>query len=106
MINEICALIPILDKLNLNQVKNSDKYKVLKTKENKCDNFQNNLTINDRIEIGSIAINFHKMSPNYRWNIKSDFYNLKPSQKMIINYVLKQKDKNYSMFPLVEILSK
>jgi len=46
------------------------------------------------------------MSPNYRWNIKSDFYNLKPSQKMIINYVLKQKDKNYSMFPLVEILSK
>jgi len=39
MINEICALIPILDKLNLNQVKNSDKYKVLKTKENKCDNF-------------------------------------------------------------------
>jgi hypothetical protein len=100
----IAVLAIGLHKLDEGKGLNRDQYPVL---DNECTNpetWWDILSFNQKMDVGSVAIHFNKMSGNYRWNTESKFCDIKKSQQKIIKFVLAQKDTNYSMFPLQSML--
>lgn len=84
---------------------NRDQFPVLDTEHIDSETWWDILTENQKMDVGSIAMHFNKMSANYRWNCYNTKYcDLKKSQQKIIKFVLTQKDKDYSMFPLQSLL--
>jgi hypothetical protein len=84
---------------------NRNQYPVLDTEYIDPETWWDILTEDQKIDVGGIAIHFKKMSANYRWDCyDTKFCDLKKSQKQIITFILAQKDKYYSMFPLQTLL--
>jgi hypothetical protein len=84
---------------------NRDQFPVLDTEYTDPETWWDILTDDQKMDVGSVAIHFNKMTGNYRWGCYYTKYsNLKKSQKQIVKFVLAQKDKDYSMFPLQSLL--
>jgi hypothetical protein len=95
----------VLHRLDDGKGLNRDHYLILNTEYIDPETWWNTLTETQKINVGGIAIHFNKMSANYRWDCYNTKYcDLKKSQKKIITFVLAQKDKDYSMFPLQSLL--
>jgi hypothetical protein len=101
----IVVLATVLHKLDEGKGLNRDQFPVLDMNLTEAETWWDILTEYQKIEVGGIAIHFNKMSANYRWDCYSTKYrDLKKSQQKIITFVLAQKNKNYSMFPLESML--
>jgi hypothetical protein len=96
----------VAHKFNMGKGKNRDAYSVLDVELTDSEAWWDTLNFNQKMDIGSIAIHFSKMTGNYKWNTESKYKDLKKSQKTIIAFVLKQKDEQFSMFPLQGLLRK
>ncbi len=71
MFEIILNVFPILHELNDNKIiKVYEKYTSLKTIEQKVEPWWDSLDLNQKMEIGSVALHYRKMSPNYKWNKK------------------------------------
>ena len=80
---------------------NRNQFPVLDNEYTDPETWWDMLTEYQKIDVGSVAMHFNKISPEYRWNCYNTKYvDLRKSQKKIIAFVLAQKDKDYSMFPL------
>lgn len=107
MIEAVAALVPILHELNDNKViKAYDKYPVLKTELTNAEIWWDGLKYEEKMEVGSVALHYYKMSPNYKWKCKdSDLYqDLTKGQKKIVNFVLSKKNDNWYMFDIAGML--
>jgi hypothetical protein len=100
----IAVLATVLHKLDEGKGLNRDQFSVLDMGVTEAETWWDILTEYQKIEVGGIAIHFNKMSANYRWNTYSKYHDLKKPQQKIITFVLAQKNKNYSMFPLQSML--
>jgi hypothetical protein len=101
----IAVLATVLHRLDNGKGLNRENYSTLDTEFTDPETWWNTLTETQKINVGGIAIHFNKMSANYRWDCYNTKYcDLKKSQKQIIKFVLTQKDKDYSMFPLQSML--
>jgi hypothetical protein len=55
------------------------------------------------VEVGGVAIHYHKMSANYKWKCQdgvSSFEDLTNGQKKIVKFVFAQRNENWYMFYL------
>jgi len=96
-------LYPCLHELNGNKIiKVSDKYPVLKTRKRKVETWWDSLDWSDKLEVGSIAIHYHKMTPNYKWKCcdGDKFSDLTKSQKNIVRFCFSKKNDNWFMFDI------
>jgi hypothetical protein len=100
----IAVLATVLHKLDEGKGLNRDQFPVLDIGLTEAETWWDILTEYQKIEVGGIAIHFNKMSANYRWNTYSKYRDIKKPQQKIITFVLAQKNKNYSMFPLQSML--
>jgi len=77
-----------------------DYYPSLKTKKRRIDNWWNSLNSDLRMDVGSAAIHFRKMTPNYKWNTNVNYIKLTKSQQKIIQYVFSRKKYPFCAFDL------
>jgi hypothetical protein len=84
---------------------NRDQFPVLNTEYTDPETWWNTLIFDHKLDVGCVAMHFNKITANYRWdNYTTKYCDLRKSQKKIIAFVLAQKDKNYSMFPLLSFI--
>ena len=65
-----------------------------------------------KLNVGEAAIHYHKMSANYKWccgrfhgmGKDTDYLDLKKSQRKIIEWIFKEKDKPFQRFYLAGML--
>lgn len=104
---EAALLISKLHELNGNKfIKAKDKFPCLKTRKRKVANWWNSLNCLDKIEVGSAAIHYYKMTANYKWKCRDDhtFVNLSKGQQKIVEFVFSKRNDNWFMFDIVGIL--
>jgi len=110
----ICAAGPIAE---LNKeicegktIRIKDKFPSLRTRKRIIQNWWNNLSPDDKLEVGSAAIHFNMMTANFPWkcgyqeHIPSDFDDLSRNQKRIVKLVFSNRDEVYHPFDLRYIL--
>jgi hypothetical protein len=102
---EAAALWGTVD-LNMGNGTNRDVYPVLDMELTDPEAWWDILTFSQKMDVGSIAIHYNRMTGNYRWNTNSKYQDLKKSQKAIIAYILSKKDFPWSMLPLEGLLKK
>jgi len=90
--------------LFFSKIKLKEKYPALKTQKRKPDTWWNSLGKDRRFEVGSAALHFHLITPNYCWNMNSGWSDLYPKQKRAIKFVFNHRHDNWSMFDLVGML--
>jgi hypothetical protein len=112
------AFAPILHKLNKGEPKlNKEKYPVLKTRKKTAEEWWDSLnkgkrfklcgrfSFHTKIDVGHVAMHYHQMSANYKWNCTSDkFATLTKSQQRIVKFVFERKNDKYNMFDMVGML--
>lgn len=111
-IEAVLCLVPALHKLNKGKGKNSDQYPSLKTRKRNVETWWNGLDWHNKIDVGSAALHFGKMSSNYKWRCQTNendgggsrFSDLTKSQQKIVKFVFEQRNKKYSMFDLASLL--
>jgi hypothetical protein len=100
-------LMPVLHELNGNKtISNREKYPILNTEETNPEIWWDNLDYYGKVEVGSIALHYGKMTPNYRWKCLDihKFQDLSNGQKRIVKFCLTKKDDNWWMFDLHSLL--
>jgi len=101
----IAILATVLHELDEGKGLNRDQFPVLNNEHTNPETWWDILTFNQKVEVGNVAVHYRKMSPNYRYDCyETKYKDLKKSQQKIIKFVLAEKDKNYSMFPLQSML--
>lgn len=87
MITTILAAEPLA---NLNKeicggktLKIKDKFPTFKTRKKKTDSWWNNLNWSQKVEVGTVALHYRKMTPNYKWACQdcNKFLDLTKGQK-------------------------
>ena len=87
MITTILAAEPLA---NLNKeicggktLKIKDKFPTFKTRKKKTDSWWNNLNWSQKVEVGTVALHYRKMTPNYTWACQdcNKFLDLTKGQK-------------------------
>ena len=107
MIEAVAFLVPKLHELNDNKIiKARDKYPVLKTRKRNVINWWNSLKYLEKVEVGSIALHYHKMTPNYKWKCHDEnkFEDLGKGQQKIVKFVFSKKNDNWYMFDIAGML--
>lgn len=80
---------------------NEEEYTVLKTKETKVESWWDGLDWGEKIDVGSVAIHYHKMSANYKWNCRNTPYSgLTKSQQKIIDWIFVRRFEKFQRFYL------
>jgi len=99
------SLSPLIDlSKKICDGKYCDYYPSLKTKKRRIDNWWNSLIFDLRMDVGSAAIHFCKMTPNYKWNTNVNYINLTKSQQKIIQYVFSRRKYPFCAFDLHGLL--
>jgi len=107
MIEAIATLAPKLHELNNNKIiKVKDKYLVLRTKEKDVVSWWNSLNYLQKVEVGSVALHYHKMTPNYKWKCydENKFEDLTKGQQKIVTFVFSKRNDNWYMFDIAGML--
>lgn len=107
MIEAAAFLIPKLHELNGNKtIKFKEKYPALKTRKQSAETWWNSLSFLQKVEVGSVAIHCHRMTPNYKWKCRGEnmFQDLTTSQKKLVKFVFAKKNDNWFMFDLAGML--
>ncbi len=106
------GLIQIVEPLNKlcgdKVLKIHEKYPCLNTKETSIDSWWDKLNWGDKVDVGSAALYFCRMSANYKWDCghsdkrrkQTKFKDLSKGQQRIIKYVWERRNTNYTMFYL------
>ncbi len=116
-VNLATVLVPVIHALQyINEgrgEKNKDEFTILNTEHANPESWWNSLNIEQKIDVGHTAIHFHKMTPNYKWDCGQPEYNgkkyyseLSKSQKKIIDFVLKQKEKKFNAIDIYSLILK
>jgi hypothetical protein len=106
-ISAIASTIINMDELNGGKnIKLKTKYPVLKTRYKKVENWWNSLKWIEKVEVGSIAVHYHLMTPSYRFKCYDEdmFDDLSKSQKKIVKTVFNKKNDMWYMFDFVSML--
>lgn len=106
-ISAIATAIVNMNELNGGKkIKLKTKYPVLKTRFKKVENWWNSLKWIEKVEVGSIAVHYHLMTPNYRFKCYDEdlFSDLSNSQKKIVKSVFNKKNDMWYMFDFVSML--
>lgn len=107
MIEHIPQIFLALHKLNDNKIiKCKDKYPVLKTRKRKVENWWNSLSFSEKMEVGSIALHYNRMTPNYKWKCMDYhmFSDLTKSQQKIVKFCFSKKNDNWFMFDIASMI--
>ena len=107
MIQTITNLALALNRLNDNkEIKCWEKYPVLKTELTNSEVWWDKMKFSERVDVGSVAIHYGKMTPNYKWACRDNdnYADLTKGQKKIVNFVLSKKDDNWFMFDIASML--
>ena len=84
-------------------MKNKEKYPILNLEFESAQLWWDSLTSNEKIDVGSVAMHFNKISANYKWNTYLTFEALKRGQQSIIKSVYKTRNETFYMFPNANI---
>lgn len=106
MIN-IANLAVKLHELNDNKtIRTKDKYPCLKTRKRNVANWWNSLKWIEKVEVGSVALHYHKITANYPWKCYDEdkFDNLTKGQKKIVSFVFSKRNSNWFMFDIAGML--
>ena len=107
MIKEAAFLVSKLHELNGNKIiKAKDKYPVLKTRKKTAENWWNSLKYPEKVDVGSVALHYHKMTARYPWGCKDEtmFTDCTKSQQNIIKFVFTKRNDNWYMFDIMGML--
>jgi len=118
MLSSVALLIEPLHKLNEGEPSfNSEKYPVLKTDKASPQEWWDSLnygkkfrccghySYSTKIEVGSIAMHYHQMSANYKWNCTCEkFAKLTKSQQRIITVVFSKRNDKYNKFDIAGLV--
>jgi len=107
MIIEAVFLASKLHELNGNKtIKTKDKYPVLKTRRKIAENWWNNLNFSEKVEVGTVALHYHKMTASYNWRCSDEttFNDCTKSQQKIIKFVFTKRNDNWFMFDIMGML--
>ena len=104
---DIANFIVLLHEMNDNKIiKVKDKYPVLKTRKRNVINWWNSLNFSDKVDVGSVAIHYNKMSANYKWACQDEtkFEDLSKGQQKIVKFVFSKRNDNWFMFDVLGML--
>lgn len=94
MIEYIPQIFLTLHKLNDNKIiKVKDKYPALKTRKRKVENWWNSLSYFQKIEVGSVAVHYHKITPNYPWKCLEEH-----------KFCFSKRNDNWFMFDIASMI--
>ena len=83
-----------------------EKYPCLITETTNVELWWNSLGFLQRVEVGSIAMHYNKMSANYKWKCYDthSFDTLTKGQKNIVKFVFSKRNDNWYMFDVSTLL--
>ena len=79
---------------------NNQKYPELNTTETDPEVWWNSLDRWGHVAVGGMSVHFGMMTAEYKWQCNVPYSELKSKQKKMVNYILKQKDTEWKMFPV------